>query len=123
MACFLAPMTEAIVTTVIKKTIDKKENPTTGEAEVSKHLSTLNGLLWGGSGLLAFEHLWHGEIAPFPPFLTAMSNSADTVVMLHEIVTNGTAMAVLVTSVWGVITAIKVQRERGKHIAGTEGQI
>jgi hypothetical protein len=61
-------------------------------------------MLWGGSGLLAFEHLWHGEITPFFPFLTAANDPADTAEMLHEMATSGTSMAALVTLVWlGVV--------------------
>ena len=56
--------------------------------------------LWGGSALLAFEHVWHGEVQPFFPFLTAMSNPEDTQEMLHEIATVGVSMAVLVTVIW-----------------------
>ena len=108
MACFLAPMTEAIVTTVIQKTVKKKEDSSEGKETVNKipfseKLKWLNGMLWGGSGLLAFEHLWHGEITPFFPFLTAASDPADTAEMLHEIATSGSAMAILVTAVWAVV--------------------
>jgi hypothetical protein len=119
MACFIVPGTEAVVTTIVTKVIEHKEN--TEEAKKLEHgvsvaefnkerLSTkikrLNYLLWGGSGLLAFEHLWHGEIQPFFPFLTAASNPADLTEMLHEMSTIGVTMAVLVTAVWGVMTLV-----------------
>ena len=121
MACFLVPTTEAIVTTVVQKVIKKKEEKS-GKSDklgFSEKLKWLNGMLWGGSGLLAFEHLWHGEISPFFPFLTAASNPADTAEMLHEMATSGTAMAALVTVVWaGVaiasdkIAAVKKEAEQ-----------
>jgi hypothetical protein len=57
-------------------------------------------MLLGGSVLLAFEHVWHGEIVPWFPFLTAMSDPEDTAEMLHEMATIGVSMAVLVTVVW-----------------------
>ena len=57
-------------------------------------------MLWGGAILLAFEHIWHGEVVPFFPFLTAASNSSDAAEMLHEMATTGVMMAVLVTIVW-----------------------
>ena len=63
----------------------------------------LNNMLWGGSALLAFEHVWHGEVTPWFPFLTAASNPADTAEMLHEMATVGVTMAILITIVWGVI--------------------
>jgi hypothetical protein len=119
MACFIVPGTEAVVTTIVTKVIENKEKKEAAEkleqgvsvAEFNKEhfsskLKRLNYLLWGGSGLLAFEHLWHGEIQPFFPFLTAASNPADTAEMLHEMSTVGVSMAVLVTAVWGVITFV-----------------
>lgn len=102
MACFVVPAAEAIVTTAVQKIIKKKGN--TGGSEISlkfsEKLGVLNGLLWGGSGLLAFEHIWHGEITPFFPFLTAASDPEQTAEMLREMAVSGTSMALLVTAVW-----------------------
>ena len=56
MACFLVPTGEAIVTTVIKAVADKKGI----ESPFIKRMNWLNNMLWGGSALLAFEHVWHG---------------------------------------------------------------
>ena len=50
--------------------------------------------------MLALEHLWHGEIVPWFPFLTAMSDPADAAEMFHEMATVGVTMAVLITLVW-----------------------
>ena len=72
----------------------------------STKLKRLNKMLWGGSALLAFEHLWHGEIQPFFPFLTAAANEADAVNMLHEMSTVGVTMALLVTIVWGISNVV-----------------
>ena len=113
MACFVIPATEAIVTTVATKIIEKKE-ASVDNAEIkfenkelfSTKLKRLNNLLWGGSALLAFEHLWHGEIQPFFPFLTAAANAEDAAEMLHEMSTVGVTMAVLVTAVWAVSTFV-----------------
>ena len=66
----------------------------------SKKLNWLSNLLWGGSALLAFEHLWHGEIVPWFPFLTAVNNPSDKAEMLHELSTVGVAMSILVTTIW-----------------------
>ena len=113
MACFVVPAAEAIVTTVIAKVLEKKEKETgkekiqmDGNTETvskipfSRKLKWLNGLLWGGSALLAFEHVWHGEVVPWFPFLTAAADPADAAEMLHEMSTVGVSMAVLVTLVW-----------------------
>lgn len=120
MACFLIPATEAVITTVVSKGMQTKESfpetvhisldgSTTTEAvrtPFSHKLKWLSNLLWGGSALLAFEHIWHGEVVPWFPFLTAASNPADTVEMLHEMSTVGVTMALLVTAVWGGMLAI-----------------
>ncbi len=108
MACFLVPATEAVVTTIVQKVVEKKEGKKDSETTLrfSEKLKWLNGMLWGGSGLLAFEHLWHGEISPFFPFLTAASDPSDAAEMLHEMATSGTAMAVLVTAVWAAALAV-----------------
>ena len=115
MACFLVPATEAVVVTVATQILIAHEakvlpkfkreanaSSTSAEEKVpfSKKLRWLSNLLWGGSFLLAFEHVWHGEVVPWFPFLTAASNPADASVMLHEMSTVGVTMAVLVTAVW-----------------------
>ena len=109
MACFLVPAAEAVVTTVATKIIEKKELTEVNEITINENkekLSTklhrLNNLLWGGTALLAFEHVWHGEVTPFFPFLTAAGNPADTAEMISEMSTVGVTMAVLVTAVWAV---------------------
>ena len=102
MACFVVPAAEAIVTTAVQKIIKKKGKDHGSETALkfSEKLGVLNGLLWGGSGLLAFEHIWHGEITPFFPFLTAASDPEQTAEMLREMAVSGTSMALLVTAVW-----------------------
>ena len=105
MACFLVPTTEAIVTTILEKKLKSKEKKQGEEnkksiVSFSKKLKWLNNMLWGGAILLAFEHIWHGEVVPFFPFLTAASNLSDAAEMLHEMATTGVMMAVLVTIVW-----------------------
>ena len=102
MACFLVPTTEAIVTTVIKHAADKKGS----DNIFIKKMGWLNNMLWGGSALLAFEHVWHGEVTPWFPFLTAASNAEDAAEMLHEMGTSGVAMAILVTISWVVMVLV-----------------
>ena len=120
MACFLIPTAEAIVTTVAVKVLEKKEMQAEkagvkSEKEssavytpirFSEKLKWLKNMLWGGSALLAFEHVWHGEVVPWFPFLTAAENADDAAEMLHEMSTVGVTMAVLVTAVWGGMAAV-----------------
>lgn len=108
MACFLVSAAEAVVTTVVMKQVKRREDkaPAAGGDEhkipLSRKLRWLNNMLWGGSALLALEHMWHGEIVPWYPFLTAMATPEGTVQMLREMATVGAAMAVAVTGVWAV---------------------
>jgi hypothetical protein len=119
MACFLVPMAEAIVTTVVQKVVEKREIKVGVEEHEktgltwSRKLGWLNKLLWGGTVLLALEHVWHGEVVPWPPFLTAMNNPGDVAPMLHEIATVGVAMAITVTIVWGIIVLVAEQKAKG----------
>ena len=120
MACFLVPAAEAVITTVASKIMQSKETAPetvhisldgstiteTVKTSFSHKLKWLNNLLWGGSALLAFEHIWHGEVVPWFPFLTAASNPSDAAEMLHEMSTIGVTMAVLVTAVWSGMLAI-----------------
>ena len=99
--------------------LKKKEN----EKQVLEQQAAQNSFLWGGSGLLAFEHLWHGEISPFFPFLTAANDPSEMAVAFHEMATVGTSMAVLVTAVWAVMTVVsdKILKRKPKETAKLGG--
>ncbi len=126
MACFLVPATEAVVTTIATKCMESKATkPELAEVQFDhnqfetaekipfvKKLKWLNHMLWGGSALLAFEHVWHGEVTPWFPFLTAAANPADAAEMLHEMSTAGVSMAVLVTVVWAGMVAVTSSIEK-----------
>ncbi len=122
MACFLAPMGEAVVTTVVQKVVERKEKSTgaaTAERKKGKwsqRLGWLNNMLWGGCFLLALEHIWHGEVVPWPPFLTAMETPGETSTMLHEIATYGITMAVVVTVIWAGIVIVAELRSRREDL-------
>lgn len=121
MACFLVPTGEAIVVSLLRLSLKKKEeraevqpdslassaSPASlvspGVRTLRRRLRWLSQMLWGGSALLAFEHLWHGEIVPWFPFLTAASDPESAGVMLHEMATAGVMMALLTTVAWGLM--------------------
>lgn len=131
MACFVVPVAEAVVTTIAARIMRSKEKEASvriGGAELahvetqvkipfSRKLKWLSSLLWGGSVLLAFEHLWHGEIVPWFPFLTAAANPADASVMLHEMATVGVSMALLVTAVWGAMVLVTNAMEKKARLS------
>ena len=113
MACFTVPLVESVVLTVAKKIVFRCNADSVikeaDEAMAAKNhkiamlkekLGILEKMLYGGSFLLAVEHLYHGEISLVPPFLTAMKNPAEIPAMLHEMATVGVGMALLTTVVW-----------------------
>jgi len=105
MACLVVPATQALIVTIATKSMKKKvsnaeKSTVTVKNPFIKRINWLTNLLWGGSALLAFEHVWHGEIIPFFPFLTATANPEDAIKMLYEMGTSGVAMSLLVTAVW-----------------------
>ena len=127
MACFLVPAAEAAIVTVATQIIIAREQKllpkftreeeqsrehTVAKIPFSRKLRWLSNLLWGGSLLLAFEHVWHGEVVASFPFLTAAANPADAAVMLHEMSTVGVTMAVLVTAVWGAMVLVSAAMEK-----------
>ncbi|MDY4413350.1 MAG: hypothetical protein SPE43_03090 [Ruminococcus sp.] len=122
MACFIVPATEAVITTVATKILKKKGSESS--IRFAGKLNKLNGLLWGGSGLLAFEHLWHGEITPFFPFLTSAADTESTQRMLYEMSTSGVAMAAVVTAVWAVsvISANIIKKKSAEPVLQEEKQ-
>lgn len=131
MACFVVPVVEAVITTVAVKVIESREKKAemleatdnnakyeiAGKIPFSRKLRWLSNMLWGGSALLAFEHIWHGEAIPWFPFLTAVGNPGDTAAMLHEMSTVGIAMAGLVTIIWLGMLGISVVMEKRINIA------
>ncbi|MFH1589696.1 MAG: hypothetical protein ABIB43_03980 [archaeon] len=95
MACFIAPTSVAIITTALRKKLPKQW-----------HINWLNTMIWGGAVALAVEHIAHQEIVPWLPFLTAMSNPADTVVMLKEIAIVGIPMTLGLIFAWVVMVVV-----------------
>lgn len=125
MACFTVPAAEAVVTTIVKKNAEKRGVNAQKNPFLSK-IKWLNNMLWGGSALLAFEHVWHGEITPWFPFLTNAANPADAAEMLREIATSGVGMAALVTVVWVLMVAVTnaiEKRPSNVNIAAGGGQM
>lgn len=133
MACFMVPMAEALVVSagnwILKR---KQKHGSSSEPEelinaqnkgqdkifclktdIRSRLKRLNALLWGGSFLLAFEHLWHGEIKPFFPFLTAAESPEALSAMWAEVSSVGVFMAISVTAAWALseIVISRMQRK------------
>ena len=138
MACFIVPGTEAVVVTAValilrKYEMDHAPAKVMGEKAAaasekktgfSRKLFWLAGLLWGGVALLAFEHLWHGEVIPVFPFLTAATEGPAAVSeMLHEMFTVGVTMAILVTAVWAAMVVVSYVIEKRPEPAKAEANV
>ena len=131
MACFLVSGAEAVVVKAIEKAEEKKElnKIESGDVSVkaatiplSRKLKWLFNLLLGGAVLLAFEHVWHGEVTAWFPFLTAMSDPTDASEMFHEMATVGVTMALLITAVWAgmCVTADAIVKRNVSDTASNE---
>lgn len=96
MACFLVPMTLGIITTLLRKCFPE-----------SYRINVLNLLLWGGVAALALEHVFHREVVPYPPFLTAGLGE-----VLPEMLMVGVPMTMAVTGFWASLVLIS------RHLGG-----
>jgi len=107
MACFTVPLATAVVAEATKAALPKsaRKNPFVAK------IGWLGKMMFGGSFLLAIEHVYHGEIIFTPPFLTAVKEG-ETAGMLHEMATRGVAMAVLLFVVWVGMVAFSTWRDR-----------
>ncbi len=107
MACFTVPAATAIGVAVarhIAKRKEKKEvtSNNTDNMKTSKKLGILELALYGGSFLLAGEHILHGEVTFTFPFLTAINEGPDAIrTMLFEMGTVGVTMTLAIVAVWG----------------------
>ena len=112
MACFTAPLAAAIAAGVARRTVAHKESSET--ISWATKLGWLEKLSFGGCALLAFEHIWHGEIIFQFPFLTGVRDG-NTAEVLREIATVGGAMTALIVAVWiGMLIASSLIVKRGK---------
>ncbi|MCM8783925.1 MAG: hypothetical protein NC818_04025 [Candidatus Omnitrophica bacterium] len=104
MACFLAPMATAILTTAVKKKVSKEY-----------HFHWLISMLWGGVIMLVVEHIAHGEIVLYPPFLTRGIGEA-----LPEILKIGVPMTLAVVFLWLIMAGVANWLEKTKKVKWAE---
>ena len=82
---------------------EPKEYKFGSETKWSKRLAYLELMLWSGSFVLAGEHVLHGEVSPYPPFLTAASEGPEAVKeMFMEMGTVGVTMLAALILAWAV---------------------
>ncbi|MBO4842930.1 MAG: hypothetical protein J5478_06135 [Bacteroidales bacterium] len=96
MSCFLVPLTQAAVTSIVRSHHEKKIQ--SGQAgALMRHLPALEKMLWGGAVVLLVDHAIHGELLTFS---------------LRELLTVGVPMSVVLTGVWAVYALVKERRRK-----------
>ena len=99
MACFTAPLAAAIAAGIARRSVAAKDPAQPETISWATKLGWLEKLSFGGCALLAFEHIWHGEIIFQFPFLTGVRDG-NTAEVLKEIATVGGAMTALILATW-----------------------
>ena len=112
MACFTVTTVAAIGVGIARHVVkynENKKDPTKVDpikldtTPVSRKLGVLELALWGGSFILAGEHLIHGEVSFKFPWLTAVSEGPEAVSeMLTEMGTVGVGMLGIIVGAWAI---------------------
>ena len=114
MACFAVSALGAVGVAVARHIVkhNEKKLELNGETKLperfgsdikwSKKLAYLELTLGAGSLILMGEHIFHGEVVPYPPFLTAMASAEDTAAMWQEIGTVGVSMFLVLVLAWAI---------------------
>ena len=133
MACFVVSAAAAIgvgaakyiVKHHEKKMALKGEEPNEykfgSDVKWSKKLGYLEMALWGGSAVLAVEHLLHGEVSFVPPFITAAGEGPEAVrEMLTEMGTVGVTMLAAIVAAWAigvlVVDIFKYKKRKAQQV-------
>ena len=133
MACFTVSAVAAIGVGVARHIVkhNEKKAELEGKERVidkfgsdskwSPKLAYLETALFAGSFVLAGEHVLHGEVTPYPPFLTAAGEGPEAVAeMFQEIGTIGVTMFALVVAFWAIGVLIydyvKYRSRKGKQV-------
>ena len=127
MACFTVTAAAAVGVAAAKYVVrhyEKKKDPKEVKDQFvnSKKLGILELELWGGSLLLAGEHVFHGEVTYKFPFLTAVTEGPEaTMEMLKEMGIVGVAMLGILVVAWfaGLLIAHFAKKRKAKEV--TEG--
>ena len=104
MACFVVPLVQAIATSALRKW---------GKTDgfVGRNIKSLELMLWGGSVLLIVDHIINGELTWKFPFFTAVANGGSWSTVLHEMLTVGVPMSVVLTLVWTIYALLKDRKQ------------
>ena len=111
MACFIAPLAQAVVTTALRRKLKRTSDQAVVQSPWLAQLPKLELMLWGGSAMLIVDHIINGEVTWMYPFFTALEQQDGWVTMWHEILAVGFPMCAIVTAIYG---ALVLQASRQK---------
>ncbi len=108
MACLIVPAAAGIVTTVFRKRFPE-----------GLHVEWLNTMFLGATIALGIDHVAGGEIAPYPPFVTAAAAGPEGVsAIMSEIIGVGVPMTFALVLVWFAIVFVHERVFAGSSRAG-----
>jgi len=100
MACFVAPVTTAIVTSAMRNKLPKKY-----------HFEWLLFMLWGGSAMLIVDHIATGEVVAYFPFFTKSWSQ-----IWPEILSIGVPMTAVTIILWATMVWVSIGLEKRKSL-------
>lgn len=103
--CSLAPLLQAVATSIYCKTAKKPASRALG-----RNLPALEKMLWGGSVMLIVDHIINGELSWKFPFFTALGAEGGGAMMLREILAVGVPMCLVITAVWAIWALLREKR-------------
>ena len=103
MACFVVPLVQAVATSALRRWGKK-------DSFAGRHLASLELMLWGGTVMLIVDHILNGELTWRFPFFTALQSADGWDVMLHEMLTVGVPLSVVITLVWVAYALLKEKK-------------
>ena len=109
MSCFIVPLTQAIVTSGLRKA--NKDSIENSPSALKRNLPALEKMLWGGSIMLIVDHVINGELTWRFPFFTALEQAGGGAVMLREMLTVGLPVSLTITAIWVVYAIIKERKK------------
>ena len=109
MACFIAPLVEAIAVTAIRKSGLKNNSP------FLQHLPDLEKMLWGGTLMLIVDHIINGELTWAFPFFTSLGETGGAAILWREVLTVGVPMALVLTVAWAGWVLVKAKDARASR--------
>lgn len=116
MACFVIPMTQALVVSAVRHNKMKSSEKESQNPWLSQ-LPKLEWMLWGGSLMLVIDHLISGELMLKFPFFSALAGEGGLQSMLYEMLVIGLPMSLLITLVYCIMVLFHAKSAKKVRMA------